>query len=331
MIPGRERIQILRPNSIVPSVMLVLCAALSALISSAAAQNAPQHPADDAAYRASVEKWRADYEGDLRSDHGWLIVAGLFWLHDGENRFGSDPLNDIVLPAPARPDAGSFDLRDGTVTVHLNRGSGFTLGGKPVETAELKPDSPTDRLTLGDLTLYIHASGSRRVVRLLDKNSAIRRNFTGLHWFPIDASYRVTARFVTYDPPRKIQMQNLAGDTLEIPLAGTAIFTLHGQELRLDAYADDSGKLEFVFRDLTSGKETYAAARFLDTDAPKVATNAAPGESPRDGEVVLDFNEAYNPPCAYNPYTTCPLPPPQNRLRLRIPAGEMKYHLEPAH
>lgn len=323
MILGRERIQILRPDSIVPSAALALCVALFTLTSLAAAQDSSHRDAGDAAYRASVEKWRADYEADLRSDHGWLIVAGLFWLHDGENKFGSDPLNDIVLPAPAPADAGSFDLHEGKVVVRVNLGTGFTLGGKPVETAELKADSPTDRLVLGDLTLYIHASGNRRVVRLLDKNSAIRSDFTGLHWFPINASYRVTARFVTYDPPRKIQMQNLAGDSLEIPLAGTAVFTLHGQELRLDAYDDAPGKLEFVFRDLTSGKETYAAARFLDTDAPKPATNATARDG---GEIVLDFNESYNPPCAYNPYTTCPLPPPQNRLRLRIEAGEMAYH-----
>jgi uncharacterized protein len=317
----RERIPVLRTVSIVPAVALVLYAVSLALGSLGAAQDPAHRAADDTAYRASIEKWRADYEADLKSDHSWLIVAGLYWLHEGENKFGSDPLNDIVLSAPAPPDVGYFALHDGLVTVHVNPGNGITLGGKPVETAELKPDSPTDRLALGDLTLYIHASGSRRVVRLLDKNSSLRRNFTGLHWFPIDASYRVTGRFVTYDPPRKIQMQNLAGDTLEIPLAGTAIFSLQGQELRLDAYADDSGKLEFVFRDLTSGKETYAAARFLDTDAPPASKTGS-----NDGEVILDFNEAYNPPCAYNPYTTCPLPPSQNRLRLRIPAGEMAYH-----
>jgi uncharacterized protein (DUF1684 family) len=281
----------------------------------------PSTAQHDATYRASVEKWRADYESDLRSDHGWLIVAGLFWLHDGENKFGSDPLNDIVLPASAPADAGYFDLRDGRLLVHVNPGAVFTLGGKPIDSAELKPDSETDRLTLGDITLYIHSSGSRRVVRLLDKNSSLRRNFSGLQWFPIDPSYRVTARFITYDPPRKIQLQNLAGDSLEVPLAGTAIFNLQGQELRLDAYDDAPGKIEFVFRDLSSGKETYAAARFLNTDAPPASKTGS-----NDGEVVLDFNEAYNPPCAYNPYTTCPLPPPQNRLRLRIPAGEMAYH-----
>jgi uncharacterized protein len=298
----------------IPKSVAIKLFLFTALLSPALAQGPADRTAEDAPYRASIKKWRADYETDLRSDHGWLIVAGLFWLHDGENKFGSDPLNDIVLPAIAPPEAGYFDLRDGNVVVHVNPGAGFTLGGKPVETAELKPDSPTDRLALGDLTLYIHASGNRRVVRLLDKNSSLRRNFTGVHWFPIDPSYRVTARYVTYDPPRKIQLQNLAGDTLEIPLAGTAIFTLQGQELRLDAYDDAPGKIEFVFRDLTSGKETYAAARFLDTDAPQ------------NGQVLLDFNEAYNPPCAYNPYTTCPLPPAQNRLRLHIPAGEMIYH-----
>ena len=270
--------------------------------------------AEDLAYRASVEKWRANYENDLKSDHGWLTISGLFWLHEGENRFGSDPLGDIVLPAgSAPPDAGYFEFHHGKTTVHVKAGVPITLGGKPIETAELRPDS-SNRLVLGDISLWIHASGERYTVRLQDKNSKVRKAFTKLEWFPVDESYRVTAHFQLYDEPKQIEMQNEAGDTLHVPLAGYVTFTLRGQELRLDAQADDkTGELSFVFRDLTSGKEIYGASRFLDTDAP------------HHGEVVLDFNKAYNPPCAYNPYTTCPLPPPQNRLRARIEAGEMNY------
>jgi len=269
---------------------------------------------EDSAYRASVEKWRRDYEADLKSDNGWLTIAGLFWLHEGENRFGSDPLNDVVLPEGAAPaDAGYFELRGGKITVHVNPGVPVTMNGKPVETAELRPDSRDDRLVLGDRSLWVHASGQRFTIRLKDPNSSLRKNFTGLHWFPVDESYRVTARYFPYEKPKQIEIQNLAGDSLQLPVSGYVAFTLRGQELRLDAQADDKGALSFVFRDLTSGRETYGAGRFLDTDPAK------------DGEVVLDFNEAYNPPCAYNPYTTCPIPPPQNRLRARIEAGEMAY------
>lgn len=277
--------------------------------------------ASDDAYRASVEKWRRAYEDDIKSDTGWLSIAGLFWLHEGENRFGSDPLNDIVLPeGSAPPDVGYFELRGDKITAHVNPGVVVTLAGKPVTTAEMTPDSqrghtkPSDtQLVIGDLKLWVHASGGRLAIRLRDKNSLVRKNFTGLRWFPVDESYRVTARYTPYEKNKKIGIQNLAGDSLSVPVSGFVTFTLRGQELRLDAQQDDEGKLTFVFRDLTSGKETYGAARFLDTDPVK------------NGEVVLDFNEAYNPPCAYNPYTTCPLPPPQNRLRARIEAGEMNY------
>ncbi len=273
---------------------------------------------DDTPYRASVEKWRQEYEASLRADYGWLSVSGLFWLHDGQNTFGSDPLNDIVLPGgSAPPDAGTFEFHKGRTVVHIKPGVVGTMNGKRIETAELRPDTP-DQVTLGDLRLLVHASGDRYAVRLKDKNSALRRNFAGLRWYPIDASYRVTARFVPYDKPKNVEVQNIMGDTGTMAVPGYVVFTLHGQEVRLEPEADGND-FSFVFRDLTSGKETYGAARFLDTTL-----------SP-NGQVILDFNEAYNPPCAYNPYTTCPLPLPQNRLRVRIEAGEMKYSGSAAH
>jgi uncharacterized protein (DUF1684 family) len=268
-------------------------------------------------YQQSVEQWRKDYEATLNSDDGWLTVAGLFWLHEGKNPFGSDPLNDIVLPAGSVPAvAGYFDFRQGKTWVHVNHGVPITLQGKPIEFAELLPDSTSDRLKVGTLTLYLHASGDRYAIRLKDKNSKIRRDFKGLRWFPIDESYRVVATFVLYNPPKRIRMQTVMGDTDIVPIVGYVTFTVGGQDCRLDAQAGESGALSFVFRDLTSGDETYPSARFLDTDAPK------------SGKVVLDFNEAYNPPCAYNPYTTCPVPPPGDRLRVKIQAGEKMYEAD---
>jgi len=269
--------------------------------------------AADDAYRVGVEKWRAAYEASLKSDDGWLTVAGLFWLHEGENKFGSDPLNDIVLNEAGVPaEVGSFDMHGGKIVVRINPGVQIKLKGNAVESAAVLPDSD-DRLALGDLSLLVHRSGERYAVRLKDKNSKLRRGFAGLRWFPIDESYRVTAKFVAYDSPRAAEIQNDAGDMLKIPAPGYAVFTLAGKEYRLEALDEGGAKLSFIFRDLTSGKETYAASRFLDAPLPK------------DSQVVLDFNEAYNPPCAYNPYTTCPLPTPENRLRVRIAAGEMMY------
>jgi hypothetical protein len=276
---------------------------------------------DTATYRQTVEKWRQAYEAQLKSDTGWLTVSGLFWLHEGANTFGSGPLNDIVLPASAPASAGSFQFHLGRTIVHVQPGVTALLDGKPTEAAEMHPDSNADQLAIGDLTLFVHASGDRCTIRLRDKNSRLRKDFTGTRWFPVDESYRVTAQYVPYDPPKQIEIQNVMGDTLQETILGYAAFSLHGQALRLDAEDNGSG-LSVVFRDLTSGKETYAASRFLEADPPK------------DGRVVLDFNQAYNPPCAYNSYTTCPLPPPQNRLAVRVEAGEKTYHHaagEPVH
>jgi uncharacterized protein (DUF1684 family) len=278
-----------------------------------AQDSARNSAAADASYRAAVEKWRQGYEASLKADNGWLTVAGLYWLHDGDNRFGTDPLNDIVLPeGSAPPDVGSFEFHDGKTIVHLHAGVALLFNGKPAQEAELRPDSP-DQVVLGDIALMVHRSGERYSIRLRDKNSKLRKNFAGLHWFPVDDSYRVTGKFVPYDQPRPVEIQNLAGDTIKTWIPGYVAFTLHGKDYRLEALTSDAQGMEFVFRDLTSGTETYAAARFVDTAPPK------------DGVVTLDFNEAYNPPCAYNPYTTCPLPPPQNRLRVRIEAGELAY------
>lgn len=255
------------------------------------------------------------YEASLRAEDGWLSVAGLFWLHEGENRFGSDPLDDIVLHEAGVPaEVGSFDMHGDKIVVRINPGVRIQLKGKAVESAAILPDSD-DRLVLGDISLLVHRSGERYAVRLKDKHSKLRRDFAGLRWFPIDESYRVRAKFVAYESPQAVDILNQAGDTQTIPAPGYVIFTLTGKEYRLEALTQSGGGdgLFFIFRDLTSGKETYEASRFLDTPAPK------------DGSVVLDFNEAYNPPCAYNPYTTCPLPTAENRLRVRIAAGEMMY------
>ncbi len=268
-------------------------------------------------YRQSVEKWRSAYAADLNSDTGWLTVAGLFWLHEGENTFGSAASNSIVLPASAPPQAGTFYFHDGKTIVRINPGVSAELGGKPLQQAELKPDFPNDYVVLGDLTLLVHASGPRLSIRLKDKNSKFRREFTALKWFPIDPAYRVDAQYVAYPSPKELDSQNVLGDPIKLKITGYVAFTLQGSEIHLDAGPKTSGGLFIVFRDLTSGKETYPASRFLDTLPPQ--------DGPSGKTVELDFNEAYNPPCAYNPFTTCPLPLPGNRLKIPISAGEKLY------
>jgi uncharacterized protein (DUF1684 family) len=273
--------------------------------------------AEEPAYRQAIEKWRADYQADLTSDTGWLTVSGLFFLHEGQNRFGSDPANDIVLPEPAPGGAGFFEFHQGKTTVHVYPGVPITLNGKAVQTTELRPDAAEDRLVLGDLTFFVHASGERLAIRLKNKNSELRRNFTGLNWFPVDESYHVTAHYVAYDAPRKLDSQNVLGDAIKMEIVGYLAFTLHRQNFKLEVEPEKGGGFFVVFRDLTSSKDTHPASRFIDTDPPKNGPN---------GKLVdLDFNKAYNPPCAYNPFTTCPLPLPGNRLNIAIPAGEKRY------
>jgi len=270
---------------------------------------------DNAAYVKSVDDWRQMYESKLRADDGWLTVSGLFWLHEGKNTFGSAPGNDVVLPAPIPANAGYFELAGGKTTLHANPGSPITLHGKSVDTVELEPDSKTERLVAGDLTFFVHQSGGRYGIRLKDKNSKLRKEFAGLHWFPVDPAYHVVATFTLLPSPREVEVETVLGDREKLLVSGYVTFQLKGKEYRLEAEQDDPGSgLFIVFRDLTSKKETYPAARFVETDPPK------------DGKVEVDFNEAYNPPCAYNPYTTCPLPTPGNRMQIEIPAGEKRYH-----
>ena len=294
----------------------LLAALLLTLAPHARAAAAPAAPAAPSGWRAQVLNWREDYRRSLTAPDGWLSVSGLFWLREGRQTFGSGPLNDIVLPKGAAPQrAGVFDFHGGTTTVRLDPGVSASLGGKRVTSAVLEPDAPpAGRLRLGRLTLYVHQSGPRYAVRLKDPQSPLRRSFHGLRWFPLDPRWRVEARFTPYPKPETVEVQNVMGDVGPSVVPGYAEFSIAGKSYRLEPELEDDGTFEFVFRDLTSGRETYPAARFLDTPAPK------------DGRLVLDFNEAYNPPCAYNRFTTCPLPRPGNRLPLRVTAGEKNYH-----
>ena len=255
----------------------------------------------DLSYERTIIEWRQKREKSLKADGGWLTVTGLLWLKEGENAAGSDPSNNIVLPrGPGR--LGVFELRGERVTFRPADGSAATV---------LKPDSD-DVISQDDLSMFVIHRGERYAIRLKDKQSKFRREFTGLHWYPVKPEYRVVADFVRYEKPKMITIPNILGETEQSPSEGYAAFTLKGHEYRLEPVIEDD-QLFFIFRDQTSSKETYGSGRFLYADLPK------------DGKVILDFNKAYNPPCAFTPYATCPLPPPQNRLAVRIEAGELNY------
>jgi uncharacterized protein (DUF1684 family) len=251
-------------------------------------------------YQSEMAEWRAQREAKLKREGGWLSVAGLFWLRDGSNRFGKDPDNDIVLPDGASH-AGTFELRDGKVTVKM-----------PGDTRELWPDS-LDVAKVGRLSLFVIKRSGKYGIRLKDPDSQYRREFHGIEYYPAKEEYKVTASFVA--DPKKIPILNIQGQTEEMQSPGYAVFRLGGHEYRLRPVLEDpdAKELFYIFRDETSGKETYGAGRFLYSGMPQ------------DGKVPLDFNKAYNPPCAFTPYVTCPLPPAENRLAVKIEAGEKKY------
>jgi uncharacterized protein (DUF1684 family) len=292
-----------------PGARMILLLVAATLLAAAAAPDS---------YVAGIEKWRTDRETRLKSDGGWLTVAGLFWLKEGKNRFGSDPSDDVVLPPGTSPAfAGVFELHDGKVTVKVESGTSVTASGRTVTEMELKSDTtgePTE-LALGDLTLLVIDRGGKIGIRLKDKNSKMRKEFTGLKWYPVKPEYRITATWTDYSPPKQIPVPNILGQTEKLPCPGFVTFKLNGATVKLEPVLEtpDDKQLFFIFRDGTSGESTYPSGRFLYADPPV------------EGKMTLDFNQAYNPPCAFTPYATCPLPPSGNRLKARIEAGEMSY------
>jgi uncharacterized protein (DUF1684 family) len=276
-------------------------------------------PSVDPAYRAEIEKWRAARLARLTAPDGWLSLTGLFWLSEGDNTFGSDPADPVVLPAGSSPPvAGVLRLAEGRVTVQARPEVPVrTLDGKPVTTIDLAPDdSPAGPtiLTLATVRFYVIRRGERLGVRVKDSESPVRKNFTRIDSFPIDPSWRVDARFEPYDPPKEIAVPTELGTVEKDVSPGALIFEHAGKTYRLDPVLEPgSDELFVIFGDRTNGRDTYGAGRFV----------YAP--FPRNGRTILDFNKAYNPPCAFTPYATCPLPPPENRLPLRVEAGEKRY------
>jgi len=293
--------------------MKLLSTAAAILISSVFSACADQPKVADAAYQQSFDKWKAELVDDLKQN--WLSLAGLFWLKPGENKFGSDAKNELVFPkGPAY--AGSFVLDGKDVSVKLAPSVQVTSKGKPLATSKLEPDvsGHATVLEMGSLRFHVIVRGERVGIRLKDTENEAARNFRGLTFFPLDLSYRVTAKFEP-EGKKTVDVPSVLGDVNPTPVAGTVVFQLNGQELRLsDLGGDPANGLFFVFSDPTSKTDTYPGGRFLETD-PVV-----------NGTVVLDFNRAHNPPCAVTPYATCPLAPKENRLQVAIPAGEKYDH-----
>ncbi len=268
---------------------------------------------EDPGYVDSVKSWQAEREENLQKDKGWLTVAGLYWLREGENWVGTATSNDFVLPEGSAPaTVGVFKFHDRKATFQVGNGVTITRDGKPIHKVELEMGEK-HAIEINDLKMWLHYSGERLAIRLRDLNASYRKEFAGLDWFPVDPKFRVEATFTPHTEEKKVEMLNILGDIEVFEAAGYVDFELQGQKVRMEPMKAREGALWLIFRDGTSGKGSYQAARFLRTEPPK------------NGKVVIDFNRAYNPPCAYNPHTTCPMPTKENRLEIRIEAGEKNY------
>ena len=309
----------MRPDRVECALLVV---AVSLCVAPACRTRSSQDPAtiDVAAATKETEDWRAKHEESYRRE--WSTIAGLHFLEPGTHSAGSARANDIVLPASASsPRIGRFVLKGDVVRFEPERGSHVQIGSQPVtQPIDLRDDGADkpDELAVGDIRMVVHRSGERKSLRVWDPQGELARGFLGFRWFPIQMEYRVTARFIADRSPHDVKVLNTFGDVDAYKTEGVIEFTLQGQTLRLRPFTTRPKRFYIVFRDRSSGEETYDAARFLYSDLRD------------DGTTVLDFNQAYNPPCSFNPYTTCPIPLPENRLPVKVLAGERAYpvHVE---
>jgi uncharacterized protein len=285
-------------------------------------------PQQHASYAQEIAAWRTQHTVELTKPDGWLSLNGLAWLEPGDNGFGSAPDNKIKLPAENPAHIGVLHLEGGKVTLQPPPGGfpeTFLANGKPAQPLDLSAPPNSDKtavhLTIGTLNLYVINRENRYALRIKDSHSPALTHFHGLKWYPPNARYRFTAKWIPYSPPKTVTLDTLVGTKYDQPVPGAAEFTFQGKTYRLEPVVEDPSvpKLFFILRDLTSRATTYGACRFLYTGNPSNGLD-------KPGTLVLDFNKLENPPCAYTPYATCPLPPPGNRLPIALPAGEKRYH-----
>ena len=267
-------------------------------------------------YTQQIETWRAQRVERLKAPNGWLSLIGLHWLKDGKNTVGTAKDNDIVLNAgPAH--LGVVTLKGGNTSIELDPKSAATIDGKSAAKGELLDDThekPTV-VAFGTANFYVIDRGGKKALRVKDSEAATRKNFVGIDYYPIDPKWRVEAKWIPFKPAHELEIPNVLGTVDKMPVPGKAVFERDGKTYELLPVLEEADAKEvwFIFADKTSAKETYGGGRFLYSDMPK------------DGKIVIDFNKAYNPPCAFTPHATCPLAPPENRLAIPVTAGEKKY------
>lgn len=273
---------------------------------------------DEAAYVESIEKWQEQRLERLKSKNGWLSLAGLFWLQEGENSFGSNEENYIVFPDKADAFCGTLVLDDGSVTIKVADGVQIALNDSLITEMQLAHDQSgnTTRLQQGDLAWYIIKRGERYGIRLRDHKHPRIDELDHIPSYPIQTDYVVEATLEPFDTPKTMIVATpVEGFTESYECPGTLNFTIKGEKLTLHPFASGKGYF-LVIADETTAIDTYGAGRFM---------YAMPDSA---GRIILDFNKAYNPPCAFSPFATCPMPPPENFMAAAIEAGEKAVHLD---
>jgi uncharacterized protein (DUF1684 family) len=274
---------------------------------------------DVVAYQNEINAWHANrVETQLVGDNGWLNLAGLYWLNEGFNTFGSDPSNNVVFPeGKMAANAGTFVVQQGKVTMEVNEGVEIFHDSIAVnhEVIHIPDSSFYPVMSYGSLEWLIIDRSGKLGVRVRDLDSEAVKKFTGVERYPIDPKWRVEASWEKYEPIKYIDITNILGQTYQSPCPGALVFTIDGEEYRLDAIDDGTeGEYYILFSDKTNEKETYPSGRYMYVKYPD-----------EEGKVIVDFNKGYNPPCAFTEYATCPLPPKQNGLDLTITAGEKNF------
>ena len=283
--------------------------------------------AQDSGWQKENAVWREQHRADLLKPDGWLALVGLEWLQPGDNSVGSATDNKIHLPSgPSH--LAILHLEGETVTLNPPADGfspDFLVAGAPAKSQSLRAEANKDKLspllTIGDVNMYVIRRESRFALRIKDSHSPAITGFHGLRWYAPNPVYRVTAKWIPYSPQKIVTLATLVGTSYDQPVPGAVEFVLAGKTFRLEPVLEDPAvaKLFFILRDTTSASTTYEACRFLYTGFPTDGLD-------KPGELVLDFNRLENPPCAYTPYSTCPLPPAGNRLPTPLPVGEQRYH-----
>ncbi|WP_018690549.1 DUF1684 domain-containing protein [Algicola sagamiensis] len=272
--------------------------------------------ASQQSYQQEIIDWQSKRQKSIKNPKGWLSLTGLFWLHEGVNSFGSAGDNEIQLPK-GRDYAGNIILKkNGIIEAHILPGSEITVDGKVVSKVALLTDQEqnTSHIQSGSVDFYLIQRGEKIAARVKDFNRVATLDLEPLSFYPININWKIKATYHPYPKGTQVHIPTVIDTTFTPEHVGKITFQVHGKQYSLDAI-DDGKYLFVIFKDKTSQTKSYGAGRFL----------YAPKPSAKDTTFWLDFNKAYNPPCAFSSYATCPLPPPQNQLELAIHAGEQRY------